>query len=262
MFFVKKYLAPLVFPLPLISIILLVGVLLLLLTKRLKGAKIVITVGFVLLLACSHSWVADRLLRPLERQYHPILTTDTVGKALPDSLKMVKWVIVLGAGYDGDMRLPPTSRLSPTALVRLTEGIRIHRRIEGSKLLLSGGSVYGSVPEAEGMAQMAELLGIPRSDIKLESKSLDTDDEAEFIQPVIGNDRSILVTSASHMPRSMKLFQHLGMRPIPAPTDFLVLEPPGMRPLKIFPSWQSLGKVERVIYEYLGMGWAKIRGKI
>ncbi len=262
MFFVKKFLAPLLFPLSVISILLLVGVVLLLLSRKLKAAKIFIVLGFFLFVACSNHWFADQVLGTLERQYSPILASDTLGKPLPDSLKSIKWVIVLGAGYDNDLRLPPTSRPSPSALARLAEGIRIYRKIPGSRLLLSGGAVFGSASEASGMAYLAELLGVPKTDIRLETKSLDTDDEAELIKPMVGDDRFVLVTSASHMPRSMMLFRHLGMSPIPAPTDFMVLDLPGPRPIKLYPSWQSIGKTERAVYEYLGTAWAKIRGKI
>jgi len=64
------------------------------------------------------------------------------------------------------------------------------------------------------------------------------------------------------MPRSVDLFAKLGMRPIPAPTDFLVKESPGLTPSKVFPTPEALGKAERAVYEYLGEWWAALRGKV
>ena len=120
-----------------------------------------------------------------------------------------------------DPRLPANSQISAAALERVVEGVRLYKTIPGSKLLLSGGRVFDPVPEAEVMAQIAELLGVKSQDISLESDSRDTADQAVIIGKRIGRERFILVTSAAHMPRSMALFKKRGLQPIPAPTDFL-----------------------------------------
>jgi uncharacterized SAM-binding protein YcdF (DUF218 family) len=96
----------------------------------------------------------------------------------------------------------------------------------------------------------------------LESLSKDTKDEARLIKNIVGNDRFVLVTSASHMPRSMALFKKLGMQPIPAPTDYWVKERQGISPAMFFPSSNGLRKAERAFYEYLGLAWANLRGQI
>jgi hypothetical protein len=60
------------------------------------------------------------------------------------------------------------------------------------------------------------------SDIILRSLSKDTKDQAIHIRKILDNNSFILVTSASHMPRSIVLFRKQGLQPIPAPTDFWV----------------------------------------
>ena len=134
---------------------------------------------------------------------------------------------MLGGGHVSDPRLPANSQISAAALGRVVEGVRLYKAIPGSKLLLSGGAVFDPVPEAEVMARIAVLLGVKPQDISLEPDSRDTADEAEIIAKMIGRERFILVTSASHMPRSMALFRKRGLQPIPAPTDFQVRGSPG-----------------------------------
>ena len=137
---------------------------------------------------------------------------------------------MLGGGHVSDPRLPANSQISAAALGRVVEGVRLHKAVPGSKLLLSGGAVFDPVPEAEVMAQIAVLLGVKPQDIRLESDSRDTAEEAEIIAKMIGREKFILVTSAAHMPRSMALFRRRGLQPIPAPADFRAPEDPVVRP--------------------------------
>ncbi len=101
-------------------------------------------------------------------------------------------------------------------MVRLIEGVRLHREIPGSKLILSGDN-----DSAEGMATMAEALGVSGEDIVPAFEPRDTEEESQQIAPIVGAQRFILVTSASHMPRAMGLFRKRGLQPIAAPTDYL-----------------------------------------
>ena len=117
-------------------------------------------------------------------------------------------------------------------------------------------------PVQETMAEVAKSIGVKQEDLILESESKDTIDEARVIKSIVGNDKFILVTSASHMPRSMGMFKKLGMHPIPAPTDYSVVRSQSIGPSAFFPGSGGLRKAEGVIYEYLGIIWAKLRGQI
>ncbi len=59
--------------------------------------------------------------------------------------------MVLGGGHASAPDLPANSQVNGATLGRLVEGVRLHRAIPGSKLLLSGGAVFDPVPEAEIM---------------------------------------------------------------------------------------------------------------
>jgi len=207
-----------------------------------------------LLAAFSYGSIADILLKPLEHKYAPLMELH----AFSD----VKWVVVLGGGHTSDPNLPSTGQISHSSLSRLVEGIRLHNLLGRSKLILSGGGASDAIPEAKVMADVAVALGVAGEDVVLESLSRDTKDEARLIQRIVGNDRFILVTSASHMPRSMAMFRKTGMQPMPASTDYYVKQRRGMSPGMFFPSSGGLGKTERAVYEYLGLTWAKLKGQI
>jgi len=250
----KKIVALFFFPLSICLEILLLGLFYLWFTQRQKAGKILVSIGVILLATISYGAVSGIFLRSLESKYVPI--TDT------SAFQDVKWVVVLGGGHFTDPKLPITDQLSAASIVRLIEGIRLHNKLSNSKLLLSGGSVFSSTSEANIMAKMAMVLGIEEKELVLESESKDTKDQARFIKNIIGNSRFILVTSASHMARSMALFQSRGMNPIPAPTGYQVKKIQKINPSMFFPSAKGIDKMERVVYEYLGIAWARLRGQI
>jgi uncharacterized SAM-binding protein YcdF (DUF218 family) len=218
----------------------------------LKKTKIVLTLGFLVLPALSFSAVADPLIKPLELWYPPLLDTG--------SLKDVKWVVVLGSGHTSSPELQPNAQVFNSSLSRIVEGIRIHRALPESKLILSGGAVFDPVPEAVTMAAVAKMLGVSPNDMVLESRSQDTGQQAQFVQGIIQKDRCILVTSAIHMPRAMLVFEQKGLRPIPAPTDFGDWMRRGINPYQFFPRAGELRKVETAFHEFLGLLCARVTG--
>ena len=131
-------------------------------------------------------------------------------------------------------------------------------------MILSGTSgIVDQIPVARVMADTARLLGINEEHLIIEDESKDTKDHPKFIQKIVENERFVLVTSASHMPRSIALFKKHGMNPIPAPTDYLIKERQGGISFGMFfPGADGLRKVERAVHEYLGLAWAKIIGQI
>lgn len=249
----KKILAPMFMPLSLVLVLLVLGLIFIWFTRRQRAGKIIVTLGALLLVVLSYDPLPDAVMRPLEYEYPPMKRVVDPG---------VKWVVVLGGGHTSDPALPVTSRLGSATLMRLMEGIRLYRSIPAGKLLVSGGSVFDPVPNAGIMARVAEAVGVDRSDIVLESESKDTEEEAILIKKMVGQDKFILVTSASHMPRSMALFRKQGMHPVPAPTDYRVKRAQGPDPGMFFPAADNLRKNEISWHEYLGLAWARLLGVI
>ncbi|MCK4469513.1 MAG: envelope biogenesis factor ElyC [Desulfobacterales bacterium] len=254
MFLFKKIVAPLFFPLSIILEILIFGIFLLWFTRRQKVGKMVVFAGALLLALFSYGSIADICLKTLEDKYPPLIELQTFSD--------VKWVVVLGGGHNSDPKLPVTGQIGDSSLSRLLEGVRIHKKLPQSKLILSGSGVYDPLSNAVVMAGVAEVMGIGDNRLVLEELSKDTKDQARLIREIVGDERFILVTSASHMPRSMALFQKLDMKPIPAPADYWVKKRQRISPGVFFPNAGSLRKMERVFYEYLGLGWAWLLGQI
>ena len=251
MFLLKKIVSRFLFPLPLSLEFLFVGLFLLWFTRRQRAGKALVTCGALLLVGLSNIFTSNALLRPLEQRYPPLVVAH-IGAGAP----AVGFIAVLGGWADDDPDVPVTSHISPGLMVRLIEGVRLHREIPGSKLILSGGN-----DSAAGMAKMAEVLGVSGEDILSLSEPRDTEEESQQIAPIVGLQRFILVTSASHMPRAMGLFRKRGLQSIPAPTDYLA---PRHRAESddLFPDGSNLLKSQVAFYEYLGLAWETLRGKI
>src|SRR5262249_5762650 len=148
----------------------------------------------------------------------------------------VKYIVVLGGAYGFDQAIPITSWLGGGTMIRLAEGIRLHRQWPESKLIVSAGRGFDPLPQADAMKGTAEAMGVNSADIGAESVSRDTEESAEMLAPMLGKDPFVLVTSASHMPRSMGLFRKRGMNPIAAPTDFKTKRTDAYGPGDFFPS--------------------------
>ncbi len=259
MFVLKKLISQLFYPVPLCLEILVVGVILLLFTRKQRAGKLATLAGVVLFAIMSYTAIPNMLLKPLEYRYPPI---GIANPAIDDPLPPVKWIVALGGGHTSGQKIPITSQVSGASLVRLVEAIRLHKKIPGSKLILSGGKVFDPTPEAETMAEVARVMGVHNEDLILESDSKDTNDQARLIQPIVGDDLFLLVTSAAHIPRSIALFEGLGMHPIAAPTGYLTNESQSLNPDKLFPGTEGLVKTECALHEYLGRIWAKLTGQI
>src|SRR5262249_37828707 len=155
------------------------------------------------LYVCAVGLVGTLLLLPLERQYAP----------LPDDkeLPQVGYVVVLGSGYQPRDRVPITAALDREGLMRIVEGVRLERQIAGARLVVSGGSIRGRLASsARGYARLATALGIESQSLIILDRATDTSAEARDVDAVLHSAPFLLVTSAWHMPRAMRLMQRAG----------------------------------------------------
>ncbi len=258
MVFLKTLVAPFFFPLPLSLAMLLAGVVLLWGTKRQKAGKILVTAGSLLVFLFSWAPISDLILGPLEDRYHAF------GQA--DSLLAVqsgtRYVAVLGGGNVSDPRLPPTGKLKEPSSVRLTEGIRIQRAIPGSKLILSGGAIADPQSNAEAMRDVALQLGVPDSNIILQTSPTNTHEEVVGFRERVGGAPIVVVSSAAHLPRAIAMFEKAGMHPLPAPTDQLVKRRQQTDPSRLFPMARYLLASDRAVYEWYATLLARVRGEL
>jgi uncharacterized SAM-binding protein YcdF (DUF218 family) len=106
----------------------------------------------------------------------------------------------------------------------------------------------------------------------LETNSTTTYENGVEIKKILGDKPFVLVTSASHLPRALAVFQKLGLSPIPAPADFRAIRhgPHSLlstrellkKLISAFPSSSNLAHSEQAMHEYAGFIWYWMRGWI
>lgn len=189
--------------------LLLVGCLLLWSGRRARLGKALVTAGTVLLVAFSLGPTGTALVRPLETA-HPAFTPP------PDP---VRWVVVLGSGYNPDPSLPPTARLTGAAVVRLAEGVRVHKALPGSRLVVMVGGASADDGRVETVREVAGAFGVAPDALVIDAGGRTTAEEADAIRRLVGGERFVMVTSAFHVPRALRLCRDRGLDPLPAPTN-------------------------------------------
>jgi uncharacterized SAM-binding protein YcdF (DUF218 family) len=169
-----------------------------------------------------------------------------------EEIKNADLILVLGGGIDKGRYLTLVSSH------RLVKGAQLYFEGRANKILVSGG-IPGkvNVPEAAVMAQEAKRLKIPAGDILLENKSQNTHAQAVEVKKIADSlqlKSILLVTSFSHMKRSLMTFENLGFKIYPAPADpYERYTDDPMGRLCLFP---------KLVHEYGGMVYYKIRGWI
>jgi len=201
-------------------------------------------------LIISTPLVPTTFLNSLEDRYKPLLIKDVENKELEYH------IIVLGGGHGFDDRLPPNSLLSTQALARLSEGIRLHRQLPNSKLVLSGSTSSERTTQAEMLQQTAILLGVDEGNTLLQKEPANTWQEAKVYSERYGNSHPvILVTSASHMPRAVGAFERFGVEPAPSPTHYRIKKDPRKRRFlrSWLPSQRNMEHLRVAHYEYAAL---------
>ena len=299
LFISKKLAETMMMPLQFSLVLLVCGVVLLWLKRGRLLGQYLVTVGTVLLLIFSNTFVGYHVAHGLEARYPPLLlgrrgdvrvsamqlplTEDNRSDA-SSMLGQGPFIVVLSGGASDDPELPVTCRLTPESAFRVVEAVQIYRSLASSpplaadswqvsakeklnaagtpRVLILGGPTVNSVPEAVPMQELAESLGIPANAILLETRSNDTASEAKGALPFVGHKPFILVTSAFQMPRAVALFQHLGMRPIPAPANYIGQSNTKPFVMNISPNVDALVQSETAFHERLGMLWEHFRGQL
>lgn len=247
MFFLKKFIAAFLLPLPIALFMFALGVYFLF-KNSYSRAKIVLFFTISWLALLSFQPISNAILQPLESSHKALIQTPNV-----------KYVLVLGNGHASNENLSITSQVNMIAQNRLNEGIKHFNKLKDAKLIVSGYSGYDKNPHAFMQQLLANALGVKNKNILRLDTPRDTKEEAIKAKEIIKDEEFILVTSASHMKRAMLLFKKQGLNPIAAPTNHLVHEE---KSFSSFFSSKNLYKVEVAFHEYIGLLYSKIMGYI
>jgi len=247
-------------PLPVCLLLMLAGLWLLGKKPRRNAGRTLLAAGMLLLLLASNNWVSVRLIRPLESRY-PAVPELTAGAPLPASLARCRYVVVLGSGHGDVDALPATAKLSPFALARIVEGVRLLRVLPDARLIVTGPGTDNHPTHASVLTQAAVSLGISPDRIVRIETARDTEDESQAVRQLIGDAPVALVTSAWHMPRAAALFRQAGVDLLPCPADFLAKPAPGWHAADFICEPDALNRSTFAVREYLGRTWIWLRGK-
>lgn len=174
-------------------------------------------------------------------------------------------IVVLGVG---DSLIVATGEVTPTVYAgnRLVESYTLYRECKQTgndcKLIVSGGdpSNVGKT-EAAVYGDILLRMGVDRDDLMREAHSMNTWQNAQFVQPMLNAyapQRVVLVTSAMHMRRAQTFFEHFGIDALLVRADYV-----GSR-FTWLPNSQSLMLTDAALHEYAGvlvyhvynaMGW-------
>jgi uncharacterized SAM-binding protein YcdF (DUF218 family) len=265
MFFLKKLVSGFLVPSSVCVMLMLAGLVLLWFTRRDRLGKILTSVGVGLLLLFSMPALSELMLAPLENRNPPLYPDRRLQTAAHPAGSNPAWIVVLSAGHVADPRVPPTGQLGNAALSRVLEGIRLHRALPGTRLLLSGGigaGTPGDPKHADLLGSVADLCAVERPSVVLHKSGWDTEEEAETISRVVGKEPFLLVTSASHMPRALALFRKRGAQPIAASAFLYTMDEPGFSLTDLVPSPGALNASNAGMHEYIGLLWSKLRGRL
>ncbi len=256
--FFSKLIPLFFYPLGLVSLLLIL--IIFLSWKQRSWIQLPAALSLIIILVCGNIWVSQALMRSLEWQNLP-----------PAEMPKAEAIVILGGGI-APATYPRSMPEVSEAGDRVLYGAKLYRDGKAPLVIASGGRIEwlgGGSPEAEDMATLLEMMGVPQSAIIEEPDSLNTYENGVNVQKILkqqGIKEVLLVTSAFHMPRSRRIFEKLGVNVIPAPTDFSITKDTNanfdLRQVLIylFPDTASLNQTVIALKEYLGLFIYSLKG--
>lgn len=210
--------------------------------------------------------------------YYPIplmagrLLTIGLPDDLPAQLPPADTTIVLLGGGGGGRVLGKSGQISIEgggSAARVLEAYRVFTTTNARWLISSGGVAQEGVglePSGVRMKNTLVGLGVPESRIIVEAQSRTTHEQAVILTPLLrslGTRHLVLVTSDTHMPRSLGTFRAQGWNPIPAMAPAPESRERGSH--WYWPSERGLQASYAVVHELVGIvaygarGWFTLR---
>jgi uncharacterized SAM-binding protein YcdF (DUF218 family) len=250
-FYLSKILAFLISPFSWVVFFLLLGIF----AKDTQRKKRSLITSVVLLLFFSNSFILDEFIHAWE------IEVVKYGEEKPHDIG-----IVLGGGvtYDAISRRVKYGN----NMQRYTDAIDLYKRGIIKKILVSSGS--GSLvydwKEADWIQKMYVQFGVAQEDVWVENRSRNTAENAQFSKQMLDSlnfqGTAYLITSATHMRRSMACFSRAGIKTDP----YSVNKMTGKRvfyPDHLFlPNAYALVKWDALIHEWIGCVAYKVTGKM
>lgn len=177
----------------------------------------------------------------------------------------VDGVIVLGGAVDQNLTEARSIPALNGAAERMTELVALARRYPEARLVFTGGQgslVHGGLTEADVARRLFTSLGVPEGRVIYEDEARNTWENAVFTRRLIEpgpGETWLLVTSASHMPRSVGAFRRAGWQVVPWPVNYRTGHT--LAALYDAPFPERLQMLESGLREWLGMAVYRALGR-
>lgn len=268
--FLSKLLPLLVYPAGLAVVLLLAA---LILRKHARWRTGLTVAALLVIWLAGNRLVAMSAAHSLEGQYAALALDLSQDARLDEPLADV--ILVLGGATREGFSPRPTNEVNEAG-DRVIYAARLWQAGAAPRILVTGGvvAVQGPAgqPESAIMAELLETMGIPADVILQESESLNTVQNAVNSKEILdaeGLESVLLVTSATHMPRSAAIFARQGYDFIPAPTDFYVTDADRahywspqleVQVFNLIPSAEDMALTTLAMKEWIGIWVYRLRG--
>lgn len=249
MFFIGKILSMAFMPTAFLVEMLLVGLLL----RRFRVGRMLVGLSAAAFAVCLVLPVDQWAVRPLDDRFPQVRTPPA----------HVDGIIVLGGSIDDLTSEDRQTPVTGAAGDRLTTFVTLARRYPDARLVFTGGSgdvVQGVTNEAKWVRRLFEGLGLPPERVTYEDRSRTTHENATDSFALIHpkpDETWILLTSASHMPRSVGVFRQAGWHVLPYPVGYMT------RDRLTQPSLSLGGRMallDWAAHEWIGLVTYRLRG--
>ncbi len=151
---------------------------------------------------------------------------------------------------------------------RVLQAAELYHSNRIDKIILSGGNasiITEQPPESILLKRFLLRINVPDTCIITEDKSRNTHENAVYTKIQIrkhlsGHPKSVLITSAYHMKRSLACFHKQKVDVTPCPVDFYVPQLKTDIKSLLLPSSEAFAKWEILLHEWFGILYYKIRG--
>jgi uncharacterized SAM-binding protein YcdF (DUF218 family) len=177
----------------------------------------------------SNDWVIKNLLSRYQAEPMPMKAGERYGVG-----------VLLGgmAGFDENTR---TGYFQPHS-DRFIQALKLYRQGHIGKIIVTGGQAnpfsHNDLRESDFVVENLVAMGVPRDDVMNERDSRNTIENAAFTGRIMDSlhiqEPFVLITSAYHMPRAMRIFRKKGIPVRPFPCDYFI------KPSRPGFDWQSL----------------------
>ncbi len=246
-FFLSKVLYYLVMPLTWVILLIIVSFF----VKRKKFRKSLQILGFTLFLFISNPFLSNLIQRQWE-----VKPSHLTGK--------IKTAVVLSGMINYEIDIPNQIQLNQHA-DRIIETIRLYHKGMIEEIIISGGSgsiLFPENVESETLKVIAMDLGVKESDIRIDTQSNNTYENAIFTKALLRPDEQILlITSSSHMRRAVACFRKQQINFVSYPVDYRAQ---GIRftPEQFIPSPTAITTWHSIVKEWIGFVVYKLMGHI